>query len=258
MRRALAASLACLASAATEADAGEAPWSMADSAYGADRMARSRASLIKEHGGMTQWFVLADRLEYRADSGAFGDVEAWIGSDEGRLWLKAETEYDFEDHALEEAEVSALYSRPITAFWELQAGLRFDAGGAESRNWAVLGVEGLAPYFFHVDAALAVSFHGEVAADIEASTDVLLTQRLIAQPRAELKFAAQDIVETGVGSGLSEAELGLRLRYEATRAFAPYVGIHWSRKVGRTADLARAAGEDPGGAAFVAGVRLWF
>lgn len=258
MRVPLSLALAFLTSAAQAADPGEAPWSMADGAYGKDRMAAARAALIKEHGGMTHWFVLADRLEWRSDDSLFADVEGWIGTDEHRLWLKADTEYDLGADDLDEASISALYSRPVAPFWDAQAGIRIDAAGPNSRNWAVLGVEGLAPYFFHVDAALLVSFRGEVAAEIEASTDLLLTQRLILQPRAELAFAAQDIAETGVGSGLSEAELGLRLRYEISRAFAPYVGLSWSRKAGATADFARAAGEDIGGPAFAAGVRLWF
>lgn len=231
---------------------------MADGAYGAERMAQIRKALVREHGGMAHWFVLADRLEYQSNDTALADVEAWYGTDEHRLKLKAETAYDLAADDFEEAELSGLYARPIAPFWDAQIGLRVDAAGENSRNWAVLGVEGLAPYFFHVDAALLVSFHGEVTAEFEASTDVLLTQRLIAQPRTELTFAAQDIPEIAVGSGLASAELGLRLRYEITRAFAPYVGLSYERKAGRTADFARAAGEDPGGAAFVAGVRLWF
>lgn len=233
------------------------PWSMADGAYGAERMAEVRRALIKEHGGMTHAFALADRLEYQSSDAFLADVEAWIGTDEHRLKFKAETVYDLDADAFEEAELSALYARPIAPFWDLQAGLRVDAED-NGRNWASIGVEGLAPYFFHIDAALLISFHGEVAADLKASTDILLTQRLVAEPRAELTLAAQDIAEAEIGSGLSKAELGLRLRYEITREFAPYIGVSWERKTGRTADFARAAGDDVGGPAFVAGVRLWF
>jgi copper resistance protein B len=254
----LAAACAAFQGEPAAAQSNDAAWSMADGAYGAERMAQVRRALVKEHGGMAHWFVLADRLEYQSGDAALADIEAWYGTDEHRLKLKAETAYDFAADAFEEAEISALYAKPIAPFWDAEIGLRVDAAGENSRNWAVLGVEGLAPYFFHMDAVLLVSFHGEVAAEIEGSTDVLLTQRLILQPRAELTFAAQDIPEIEFGSGLASAELGLRLRYEISRTFAPYVGLSWERKVGRTADFARAAGEDPGGAAFVAGVRLWF
>ncbi len=258
MRAALALGFVIAAPAALAADPQREPWSMADSAYGAERMAAARAALRREHGGMVHSYFLADRLEWESDNELLADVEGSIGVDEHRFRLKAETAYALDTDTFEDASVTALYARPIAPFWDAEAGIRFDASGADSRNWAVLGVEGLAPYFFHVDAELLFSFHGEAAANIEATTDVLLTQRLILQPRMELSFAAQDIAATGIGAGLSEAELGLRLRYEIKREFAPYIGLSWSRKIGRTADFARAAGEDPGGAAFVAGLRLWF
>ena len=96
------------------------------------------------------------------------------------------------------------------------------------------------------------------AARLEGSYDERITQRLIFQPRAELNFSAQDMPVIGVGSGLTDFELGARLRYEIRRELAPYVGVEWSRKAGDTARLARLAGEDPDAVSFVAGVRVWF
>lgn len=236
-------------------------WGMADGVWGAETMARAREALVREHGGMRHWFLLADRLEHRlhdGDSAFLADLEGWWGTDEHRLWLKSETEYDVAADEFEKAKVEALYARPVAPFWDVQAGVRVDAAGEGERVWGVVGVEGLAPYFFHVDAALYVSGRGEFAADVEASTDVLLTQRLVLQPRAEVSFAAEDMIDRRTGAGLSTAELGLRLRYEFRREFAPYVGVEWERAVGRTADFARADGEPPGAIHFVAGVRLWF
>jgi copper resistance protein B len=119
-------------------------------------------------------------------------------------------------------------------------------------------MQGLAPYFFEVDAAMFVSDRGDVTARVEGEYELLLTQRLILQPRTELEFAAQDVASLDIGAGLSTAELGVRLRYEIVRQFAPYVGVSWTRDVGRTEDLARADGRDPSVVSFVAGVRFWF
>ena len=127
-----------------------------------------------------------------------------------------------------------------------------------SRTYATVGFEGLAPYWFEVEGALFLSDKGDLLARAEAYYDQRITQRLILQPRAELNFAAQDDRRRGVGSGISDLELGLRLRYELAREFAPYVGVSWDRKLGDTARFARAAGEGASDTSLVAGVRFWF
>ncbi|RME61879.1 MAG: copper resistance protein B, partial [Alphaproteobacteria bacterium] len=141
---------------------------------------------------------------------------------------------------------------------DLQAGVRHDFEPDPSRTFGVIGIQGLAPYWFEIDAAAFISGDGDVSARIEAEYELLLTQRLILQPRVELNFAVQEVEELGIGSGLSIAEAGLRLRYEIDRQFAPYVGFSWNRKIGDTADFARADGEDVGALSFVAGLRMWF
>jgi copper resistance protein B len=159
---------------------------------------------------------------------------------------------------VEDAEIQALYSRAIGPYFNLQAGIRYDFKPNPSRTYATIGFEGLAPYWFEVEGAVFLSDKGDVLGRLEGYYDQRITQRLILQPRAELNLAAQDVPENGIGSGLSDIELGLRLRYEITRQFAPYVGVSWDRKLGDTADFARAAGEDPSTTSLVAGIRLWF
>ena len=209
---------------------------------------------------MSTWYVEGERLEYRSGGGDplfLWDVQGWYGGDRDKLWLKSEGEALF-DGGLEDAELQALYSRAIGGYFDLQAGVRRDFGPGPSRTYGVFGVEGLAPYLFEIDAAAFVSGHGDVTARIEVEYEFLLSQRLIFQPRTELEFAAQDVPELGIGSGLSSAEVGARLRYEIKREFAPYIGVSWSRDVGATADFTRAGGEDPGSVSFIAGVRTWF
>jgi copper resistance protein B len=159
---------------------------------------------------------------------------------------------------VETAELQLRYSRLVTAFWELAVGVRYDIEPEPSGGFAVLAAHGLAPYLYEVDADAFISEDGDVSARIEVEYPILITQRLILQPALELDFAVQEVEEVGVGPGLSQVELGLRLRYEIVREIAPYVGFVWERKVGRTADLARRRGEDFDVPAFVAGVRFWF
>jgi copper resistance protein B len=232
----------------------------ADRYYGAETMAGAERDLRREHGGGTFYQVMFDIAEYqprRGNDGYRWEAEAWVGGDINRLWLKSEGEGRFGDR-VESAEVQALYSRALDPYWNLQAGVRQDLGPGPRRTYAVLGIEGLAPYWFETEASLFLSNKGDVLARAGGYYDQRITQNLVLQPRAELNFAFQDVPENDIGSGLSTAELGLRLRYERIREFAPYVGVSWERKIGRTADFARARGEDTGGANFVVGIRAWF
>ncbi len=220
-----------------------------------------RAHMQQHHGGDALAYVEGERFEYQTNEGEplfLWDAQGFYGGDLNKLWVKAEGEYDFAADEFEEAEVQALFSRAIGSFWDLQAGVRHDFAPFDDRTYGVVGVQGLSPYLFEIDAAAFVSGHGEVTARIEAEYEILLTQRLILQPRAELNFALQDVPALDIGSGLSTAEAGLRLRYEVRREFAPYVGVSWTRSVGGTADFARAAGDDPEIVSFVAGIRFWF
>ncbi|WP_225769639.1 copper resistance protein B [Inquilinus sp. Marseille-Q2685] len=214
--------------------------------------------VMAEHSIFT-WFQ-ADQFEYRLNDGqdSFNwEAQGWVGSDDEKAWLKTEGAVPL-DGPVEEAEVQLLYSRRISDFFDAQAGIRYDIRPEPERGFAVLGIQGLAPYFFEVGAAAFVSNEGEVSARFEAEYDLLVTQRLILQPAAEINVAIQEVEERGVGSGINDIELGLRLRYEFAREFAPYIGVNWERKLGRTADLARDEGEDVSDVSFVGGIRFWF
>jgi copper resistance protein B len=237
------------------------PENAADALFDPRLMAEKRASvLIQEHGGFVGYMVLLDRLEHRIAEGPDGfawDGEAWYGGDYNRLWVKSEGEGAY-DGGLESAEVQALYSRALTPFYNLQAGVRYDLRPEPERAHLVLGLQGLAPYWFEVDGALFLSDRGDLTGRFEAEYDGRITNRLILQPRLELDLAAQDVPELGVGSGLSSVEAGLRLRYEIRREFAPYAGVEYQRALGGSADFARAEGEEPGHWAFILGLRSWF
>ena len=202
------------------------------------------------------WKVMADRLEWQQ-----GDVLAWEGSayaghDRGRLWLRShgEREQGHDAHA----SVEVLWGRPVDAWWDLVAGVRQDIGEGPDRSWLALGVQGLAPYKFEISATAYLGDGGRSAASLEAEYEVLLTNKLILQPLVEATLYGRDDPALGIGSGLSEVEAGLRLRYEFRREFAPYIGYEWRRQFGRTADFARDAGETVQDHHWVAGVRFWF
>jgi len=180
-----------------------------------------------------------------------------VGDDIDRLWIKTEGEAEFSG-PVEDAEVQALWSHAIGPWFDLQAGVRYDIRPRPDRARLALGVQGLAPYFFEVDAAAFLSNKGDLTARIEGEYDQRITQRLIAQPRVELNLSAQDVPELGLGSGVTSLQAGLRVRYEIVREFAPYVGFEWQRDFGDTARFTRLGGGDPNRVVFVAGVRAWF
>ncbi len=186
------------------------------------------------------------------------DAQAWVGGDLRKFWIKTEGEYSFDASEFEAVQVQALYSRAISPSFDLQIGLRHDFEPGPSTSYGVLGVQGLAPYWFEVDAAAYLSDAGDVTASIEAEYELLLTQRLVLQPRAELQFAAGEIAAHQLGSGLTESEIGLRLRYEIRREFAPYIGVEWHDLRGDTADIARLRGEPTSDRVIAAGIRFWF
>lgn len=250
----------------TALPAGNAPAPEPPTDYYADRqfppeeMAEARSEMMFEQGGQPFYQVMFNLAEYQAREGADGfrwDGEGWFGGDINRVVIKTEGSGAFGED-VEDAEVQALYSRAIRPYFNVQAGIRYDFKPDPSRTYATVGFEGLAPYWFEVEGALFLSDKGDVLGRLEGYYDQRITQRLILQPRAEFNLAVQDVPENGVGSGLSDIELGLRLRYEIAREFAPYVGASWDRKVGDTADYARAAGEDTSTTSFVAGIRFWF
>lgn len=203
--------------------------------------------------------VMFDQLEWRDGAGGGAlvwDGEAWLGRDLDKLWFK--TEGRRSEGSAEEAEVQALYSRALAPFWDIQVGWRSDLQPKPNRNWLALGVRGLAPYWFDTDVALFADADGRTALRLKARYDLLFTQRLILAPDIEINLHGQDDRATDTGSGLSDVELGLRLRYEIRREFAPYVGVVGWRKFGNSADFARNQGERSDDLELVVGARFWF
>jgi len=212
----------------------------------------------------TYVYLIAEKLEYRSISGVnplMWELQGYVGKDLNKFWFKSHGEaLTTESEA--EMEFQGLYSRAITPYFDLQAGIRYDlayeGGGNKSRGLAVLGLQGMAPYFFHVDSGMFVSEDGDISASLEAEYDLLFTQRLIGQPVVETSIAIQDVPEWGVGSGFNDIGLGFRLRYEFAREFAPYIGMNWERKLGETADMARATGGHVSNLSLLGGIRMWF
>ncbi len=204
-------------------------------------------------------YVLLDRLEAfdtTRRSGQDWEARAWIGGDIDRLWLRSEGER--QDGRTQAASVEAFYGHAISPWWDLLVGARQDIGAGEQRSWAAFGVQGLAPYKFETEATLYVGSGSRAALRLEGEYEVLLTNRLILQPRVEADIALTDDDRRRVGSGLEQVEVGLRLRYEITRRFAPYIGWVHSRSFGDTARRAAIDDEPVRDSRFVAGLRIWF
>jgi copper resistance protein B len=203
--------------------------------------------------------LLIDQLEAFHGSDANGqtwEAEAWYGNDVDKLWLRTGGERS--GGKLEDADLEAFWNRNIATFWSTQVGVRHDFGAGPSRTWAALGVQGLSPYWFELEATAYVGQSGRTAARLRAEYEWLLTQRLILQPEAEINVYGKDDRAARIGSGLSDVQFGLRLRYEIDRQFAPYVGVNWIRRVGATADFAREDFQPVLDRQIVAGVRIWF
>ena len=202
--------------------------------------------------------LLVDQLEWRHGDGAEGpawDAQAWYGTDYDKLWFK--TEGVRVGEVTEDARAELLWDRIFSRWWSLQAGVRRDFGNGPSRDWLALGLAGLAPYFFTIEATAYIGDAGRTAARFRAEYELLFTQRVILQPEFELNAYGKDDPERHVGAGFSELQLGFRLRYEIRREFAPYLGVAWLRSLGKTADLMRGAGEEPSVFQVVAGIRFW-
>lgn len=209
---------------------------------------------------MVFYQVLFDQVEYtrsrRGGSGLAWDVQGWVGTDYNRLWVKSEGER--QGGKTEDGRLEFLYSKPVAAFWDVQAGLRHDFGQGPRRDWLAVGVQGIAPYWFDVEATAYVGNSGRTALRLNAEYQFVLTQRTFLVPEVEANFYGKSDAARGIGSGLSDVSFGLRLRHEIRREFAPYIGVNFKRRIGDTASLARAAGEPVNDSQLVLGVRAWF
>jgi copper resistance protein B len=211
------------------------------------------------HDNAINYFVLFDQLEWQVGGKANGlnlDTRGWIGGDRDRLWFRAEGDGD--NGRLADAQTHLMFGRRFARWWDWVAGVRQDFRPGSPQTWAAVGVQGLAPYRFDIEATAYVGASGRTHARFEVEYELLLTNRLVLQPLFEAEVAGKSDPTRSVGAGLSTTDLGFRLRYEIRRELAPYAGVTWTNKWGKTADFAEAAGEDRGGARFVTGLRMWF
>jgi len=226
-----------------------------------DEMRRGAFPDVHGHASHDQTingFVLFDQLEWRAGHGpgsmAWSNT-GWVGGDVNRLWFR--TEGHGEDSRLEEARVHLLYGRAIARWWNVVGGIRQDLQPG-AQTWLAVGVQGLAPGFFDIEATAYLSDEGQTAAHVGIGYDVLITNRLVMQPVVEMEMYGKPNASLGVASGISSGEAGLRLRYQFTREFAPYVGVSWQRAFGDTAHRDREVRVPNGAPRLVTGVRVWF
>lgn len=204
-------------------------------------------------------YFLANRFEtWEADAGKtlLWEGQAWIGTDTKRLWIRSEGQRSGGD--TEAADLELLYAHSISPWWDVVVGMKQDFAPGSSQTWAAAGVMGVAPQKFELAATAYVGQSGRTAARVEADYELLLTHRLILQPRLEANLFGKDDPLRSQGSGLATVETGLRLRYEITRRFAPYVGLAHERAFGRTAAFRRREGGDANDWRLVVGVRFWF
>ncbi|MET0254542.1 MAG: copper resistance protein B [Luteibacter sp.] len=202
--------------------------------------------------------LLLDRLESYAGQGDHGqswEAEGWYGNDRDKLWLRSEGERAGRPR---DGDVEAFWSHAVATFWDAQLGVRRDIGEGPGRTWAAVGIQGLAPYWFEVEATAYAGQGGRTAGRVRVEYELLFTQRLILQPEIEVNAYGKDESSRGIRSGVSSVEGGLRLRYEIRRSIAPYVGIAWEHLAGGTADLAAPRGQRITDRRWVAGLRLWF
>ena len=204
-------------------------------------------------------FVLFDQLEWQSVAGGTGfnvDSKGWVGGDRNRLWFRAEG--DGEGERVGEAEAHLLFGRQISRWWDVVGGVRQDVRPGPARTWAAFGIQGLAPHWFEVELTGYVGAEGRTHFRGEVEYELLLTNRLVLQPLIEVEVFGKSDPERGIGAGLSTIDAGFRLRYEFRRELAPYIGVAWNNRFGKTAEFAEAVGEHSGAARLVAGVRLWF
>jgi copper resistance protein B len=200
--------------------------------------------------------VLFDQFEGRNTDFRW-DGQGWLGTDYDKLWVKSEG-FVRSDGRVDDGRHEFLYDRAITTYFDLQGGIRTDLDSRPTRNWAAFGIQGLAPLFFDLEATGYVSDQGHLAGRVQASYDLLITQRLILQPEVEFNLYSKSDPARLVGAGFSDIDTGLRLRYEISRQFAPYIGVAYEGKFGETASFTRRAGETSSDVRFLFGIRSWF
>ncbi len=202
-------------------------------------------------------YLLLDRFEIsdQSNNPVSWDATAWLGRDNHKLYFKSEGETTSGNT---DSQNRLLYSHPVAPFWDVQLGLDYDQTDEyKNQTWATVGLQGLAPYFFETDIYLLAN-NDNVGIRFDGDIDFLLTQRLILTPRMGFEAYTQNQSRYGLGSGLSSTDIGVRLRYEFSRNFAPYLGIKWQNTYGSTEDFVKQNGGKSSDTSLVAGLRVWF
>lgn len=216
---------------------------------------------VGEHGmggNAVNYLVLVDRLEWQrngAESGATLGSHGWVGFDRDRLWFRVDA--DAHHGRIAHAQAQVLYGRQFSQWWDVVAGVRQDVRPGPARTWGAIGVQGLAPYRFDVQATAYVGASWRTLVRFETKHDLLLTNRLVLQPIAEVEIAGKADPDRSADAGGGSADAGFRVRYEWRRDLAPYIGVAWRREWRSTAGVSGADGEGAG-TRFVAGLRWWF
>jgi len=216
-----------------------------------------RPVLADEHNFSSLLVNQFEQVKTNKNTSINYDLQAWYGRDYDRVVLKAEG--DIDNGKLQESRTELLWGHAVATFWDTQLGVRYDYGSDDvDRTWLAAGIQGLAPYWFELNATAYIGKSGRTAFRLESEYELLLTQKLILQPRIEANFYGKSDDARGLGSGLSDLSAGIRLRYEIKREFAPYIGVEWNNQFGDTQTFTKADGGDPNQTRFVAGVRFWF
>ncbi len=237
---------------------GKAPANARSSDY-SDGIAPSSGHQLHLHGSEPSSMLLIDQLEAfrgRDANGQSWEAQAWYGSDSDKLWLRSDGERS--DGRLEDANVEVFWNHSVATFWSTQTGARHDFGEGPTRDWAAFGVQGLAPYWFELEATAYIGPSGRTAARLRVAYELLFTQRLVLQPEAEINLYGRNDPQRRIGRGVSDVRFGLRLRYEIRRQFAPYLGVNWVRRVGTSAGYARRDHLRVLDRQLLAGIRIWF
>lgn len=224
-------------------------------------MEAARQSLKHHHGNITTLSLMVERFEYQTNEGRpifAWFAQGWWGTDFNKLWVKSEGEYDYDSSEFEESEIQILYNHPIATFWDMQAGIRYDNQPKPARTFATFGFQGTAPYWFEIDATGFISDQGDFSVRLESEYELHITQYLILQPRIELNLSFSEDHAINIGSGLNTAEAGLRMHYALTQTLTPYLGMHWNKSFGDTADFIRADREATEQLSFIFGVKFFF
>lgn len=212
---------------------------------------------------LATWGIQFEEFEYRYsdDDEELGvwNADLFYGTDDLKIRWLTKGEYAIEERAYETLENQIVGQVPVSTFFDAKAGIRFDTPEGPDRTYAVLGVSGLAPQWFEIDANLYVSTDGDTSTELDAEYELLLTNHWILAATLDATVAFSEDEEIGVGKGLVSTETGLRLSYDLIdRAVSPYIGVVHERKYGDTADFAKAEGEGTEDWFAVIGTRIAF